>query len=1164
MADVSKAEEGEKSHGKIVREEGAIAQTQDDAVKLLSRKLNNALERIESQENTINDILESQKREKEALSAKYESIFELIAEEKDRSENDDGAAERQRQVAEYVNKRVAEQIRLFAKRVAAKLTNMDAKIVGATEQRKNIEDRWALFESQVREELSAHGKDLASTKESIEGLSATIKSHARTLHDWPQQLQLVVYQPMNDLTTKLRSLQKRTNGLERAQQSTNKSLAETSAVCDETKTRITDVVLKEIQNLGKGIAENSRRLGRFDSLQETVNRLDGARTEMERVMERERGEASTRAQRLVDAQNKLRAFVLKQQAHQSEMTSAVRELQNISRGLKKRIEDSTTSRRAEEPSVESDTTEVIALKQSFEELRTLVMSSLGDIDEKTTANATEDSVSASKSDSKSCALLDGASIRDYIDRCCAERVDAIRAKLVGERREPAGNESVAVSSIRKRLFEKAESRNVAAVAPPLSSSPDSSKVERNTGENDITGNLGTPDVERVVGTILTDTVGSEDGALSGTPDVERFVGRILEDGSAERSADSTPSVEKLLGKILDDDDDDGDDNAEKTDAVVVSRHADANVECTDSLVVVRDAISALEEKVHNRATLLEAHIEQLDAMRRDHDALTASVARQREAGMREYDGLLATIQDARKMSADESMCVRREIEETASSARAFAELEAASACRSEIEHRLSAVEKSWGAAEQKVCESFHARLSEVRSAQEKHAADLDRRCGEWTKRVAKNVQSQRKRHANAIAHLEDKIARVQTETDASARSMETSEAVDRKLGQFARRQSHSLRQVQLSLEGVTKKIVSEHISHSESVENAISSIERRFGADADTGIASLRQSQAELAKRVDDIERNANATSDGVRDEIETLREHMQRTIDERDESQARSMEKHLVVVEEKTSNAMREAIDKQIGARQALKVEMEKKLSELTQSRELTYAELETTRRKYHEEQRVATTKLRDVLLEKHVRVSKRIDDAKSAREELRATLRNEMEVRTETLRKEARQWRDDQSHLEESRVCAKMSEIERSVVGLDRDVKSLSVRIDTQQQKSSQEAASLRARHVDVVDALVRTKRCQANMERTASSCRAIEEAVGRMQSRLCAAEKRMPQIEEDLSVAADGFRKSIARLSEDIGTVSCSVADLKMGFDGIAMPSLRPLVVKDPQLL
>ena len=92
MADVSKAEEGEKSHGKIVREEGAIAQTQDDAVKLLSRKLNNALERIESQENTINDILESQKREKEALSAKYESIFELIAEGKDKSENDDGAA----------------------------------------------------------------------------------------------------------------------------------------------------------------------------------------------------------------------------------------------------------------------------------------------------------------------------------------------------------------------------------------------------------------------------------------------------------------------------------------------------------------------------------------------------------------------------------------------------------------------------------------------------------------------------------------------------------------------------------------------------------------------------------------------------------------------------------------------------------------------------------------------------------------------------------------------------------------------------------------------------------------------------------------------------------------------------------------------------------------
>tara|TARA_B100000123_G_C25462472_1_gene310979 strand:- start:72 stop:533 length:462 start_codon:yes stop_codon:yes gene_type:complete len=148
-----------------------------------------------------------------------------------------------------------------------------------------------------------------------------------------------------------------------------------------------------------------------------------------------------------------------------------------------------------------------------------------------------------------------------------------------------------------------------------------------------------------------------------------------------------------------------------------------------------------------------------------------------------------------------------------------------------------------------------------------------------------------------------------------------------------------------------------------------------------------------------------------------------------------------------------------------------------------------------------------------------------------------------------------------QESRVCSEVSKFEDSLQSIQSDLETLNLRVDSGHQQARQEAATLRARHVDVVDALVRTKRCQAEMSRTTSSCHAIEESLKRIRSRLSAAEKRLPEMQEQIASTADGFHQSIARLSEDIGTVSCSVADLKMS---VAGPSLAPLVVNDSQLL
>ena len=179
---------------------------------------------------------------------------------------------------------------------------------------------------------------------------------------------------------------------------------------------------------------------------------------------------------------------------------------------------------------------------------------------------------------------------------------------------------------------------------------------------------------------------------------------------------------------------------------------------------------------------------------------------------------------------------------------------------------------------------------------------------------------------------------------------------------------------------------------------------------------------------------------------------------------------------------------------------------------------------------------------------------------------LRADTDVRVAALHEEAFARHRATAHIEEARACLCLSELIQEQGALRGRVAQLDVRLEARHRQRSHEAASLRSQHLDVVDALMRTKQCQAQQGRARAVRETLQDSLSRLERRLGAAEIRLPELELELRDSTAEFEKSVSNLSEDIGAVSCSVADLKMGLSDNCLRKvmLEPLVVEDQDYL
>lgn len=949
-----------------------------------------------------------------------------------------------------------------------------------------VTDKMRAFAKKVAEAINSK---FAITVEKCRGIEERVAENARdvrevqeTLNGWPKQLQIAVYEPLNDLTTKIGLLQKRVAGMKDDKEGPSESLA------------------KKMDEIERNCLVRLR------------DHISQVRDDIESRIEE--AEAIVRSQ--TESQEKMRELLSRQQTHQKSVADAVRELQDVRTQGADECSESSKDGRGE-------------LIDELQKLRV-------DVNElKSRPHAVEAKTDGTHNDEEATLTVE---IRDYIRECCSNVISTKH-----DRSERSDLAETTVCTPEKRLIvEDSES----VITPRTLFDVDSDSAIKLAREG-----FGTPDVERELGRILgseTKSRRTANSSKSMTPDVEKFVGRIL-----EQSED-------------DDGREESDQNDEKShggrNAVdVVRGHERRVLTSLDELRRQMNEVKAHQESLREQ---FNQHRLSLTPDRRSSDlnapiALECSeIACEFEEKLRRnterYDAEWSELNDMIRRSRDIAGAERERLEHCVQNvhddlSKRAVEISEESILRSVASEEMAAREMK------RSREEYDARLKSMQEFHMEHATALDHRCTEWSKSVSKTLQSYHKRRDKSMSAVKEHIAASKLQSDAIESRVRdvVVKNVEDVLEKESRRHSHSIQQMRLAQEGIVRKISSSQIGQEQYVEGKVQRletfaselVEREHGAITsrlersnqawESTLADMRSTEQDTKSAIKSLMDSKSTNQTAFREELERkLQEAMGRLDEVRRAQQRQDTKSKLENVETRLSSCAAEV--------DALRT---------FQSQEC-------------ERQKSDTTRLRDALLQKHVELSERLTQQGLRGEAAIQTLRGDVYDRLTSMKAQARSWIDDFVDVEESHLCAQVSTISNDLGVLRADMSRLSLRVDTHHQKTAHEASSLRARHVDVVDALVRTKRCQSEMKQTTVRCLAIEDTLSRLRSRLAATEKRIPEMRDQLVRTADRFHQNVARLSEDIGTVSCSVADLKMGFDGLARPPLDPLVVKDPHLL
>ena len=1151
----------------------------EDKLTVLYRQTQEALDAVKNHKQLIEKMREDHRKEVEEIKRDAASV----------------SFPGKPQLEGLIDKIVTTKLQAFAKKVAAAINN---KFAAAVQRSKTNE-------------------------KSVSDLETT-------LNDWPRQLQVAVYEPLNDLTTKVGNLQKMF-------EESKREVDMTKAIYGELETRL-------------------------EAVREETKENDDASSETERLRKVLESRCEDFEKRLNDMKQKNNLSEDKQKTTTKDLQKSIHDsvemMSSKYENLEKRLNDMKQQNSSSEENLLQMTFDnsVEMMRTRFEDLE----SRLYDMKEKNNETKTQQKILEDSRRDVNLMRSRCEELERRLDDAVEEKmkvndeiVSLLKSqselkKLISEQSETIATMKRSQDDMIEKFRNQKENSNVTSLAPrTLFASPSKEK-------DADSGLVRTPDVERTLGKILGENDNSSSSPLVGTPDVERFVGKILDEEKSlgvdhstslrelrdeieasnqkmlskscremeEMNSKSSRDMNNLISKSCREMKEMNSKSSREMEEMISRSKAQSSNEMeemisrseTQSLRQFEDMISRSEaESSREIQEMMSRKIKfnelrsskqmeemvtsgEMKSLKQNEDLIFRSIESSELRTLKQIQeiirsGELKTLKQnedliSRSTKSNEVRISKQiksnELRSTkqtenlisstiksnemrtlkqmqdivrSSELKCIQQMKEMNTKQMEKQHaHMSRQIEDMRTSMSRYCESVAARivnqndsisnedleraqasqLEQLRNIQhesEEHASALDRRCTQWSKRVAKSMQTHQRRQNDSLSNIQEEF--------------EASREMDRENVTSLREQLE--RHLAKTHESVTQ------------IRNAEESMSRRIHEDRAHQERLLHESLTLTSRDMETRQDKISSRHDmEIRDVIESSQESLKEDLVE----ETRSFTESAIKAQGKRYESYVQEFlrDHQSNEKKQENENMEEdaairlfgtKFTENLENLESRFREMQILESKRFDEE---TFRLRNVLLKNQMNLSDRFE-IKSE------NLSKSLDLRLERVEKKTSIWREDVALAQESRVCSEISRLEESLESLESKLDILNLRVDSGHQQARQEAATLRARHVDVVDALVRTKRCQAEMSRTTSSCHAIEESLKRIRSRLSAAEKRLPEMQEQIASTADGFHQSIARLSEDIGTVSCSVADLKMS---VAGPSLAPLVVNDAQLL